>query len=408
MVGIVSGLNNALSAIGANSRFFRSTANNVANSETTGFRAERARFESVAPAGTAFNGLVDGGTAAFVQSTGAPGDLSAGGNAFLPTRDPATPDRLELVKSATFSADANGVLSDANGRQLLGFPTDSNGLITSPGQTAADLRPVQLPFGTSSEPTTTADLAVTLPAGANVGDGFQAQVTVVDSLGREQLLNADFTKTGVNAFDVAFSIDPTQGVVSTPAGSVGLTFDGAGRLATVNGAGTPGAAANIGLALDFSISGGAGQAIGFGLGQFGGGAVNQIAAPFSINGANADGAAPAGITGFDIQSDGIVRAIGDNGSSRAIFKVPTGTVPARTELASDGGSFTTTALSGDVVLSTSGRGGFAGIDRGLARSDVDLSREITNLAIGSTAYKAAIKVAQAGDELLDSIIDIKR
>jgi flagellar hook protein FlgE len=408
MVGIVPGLQSALSAIGANSKFFRSTANNIANSETTGFRAERARFETQAPSGTRFNGLVDGAAASLLQSTGVPGDLSAGGNSFLPTRDPGSPGRLELVKSASFNADENGILTDANGRQLLGFPTDGNGAITSASQTPGDLRPVQLPTGTSSEPSTRADLAATLPAGANIGDGFRASITVVDSLGREQLLGADFTKTGASTFDVAFSIDPAQGTVTAPAGAVPLAFDGAGRLASVNGAGTAGAPAEIALTLDFSASGGAAQPIQFGLGQFGGTEVNQAAAPFSVNSANTDGAAPGAVTGFDIGADGIVRAISDNGTSRAIFKVPTGSVPASTELASEGGSFTSTQGSGDVILSTSGQAGFGGVDGGLSRSDVDLSRELTNLAIGSNAYRAAIKVAQTGDELLDSIIDIKR
>lgn len=408
MVGIVSGLSTALGAIDANSKFFRSTANNVANSETTGFRAERARFESRAPTGSQFNGLVDGAAASFLQSTGVPGDLSAGGNSFLPIRDPATPDRLELVKSANFHADATGQLTDANGRQLLGFPTDGNGVINTAGQTQGDLRPVQLPTAITSEPTTRVDLAVTLPAGANVGDRFRATVTVVDSLGSEQLLGADFTKTGVNAFDVAFSIDPAQGTVTAPAGGVPLAFDGAGRLASVNGAGAAGDPANIGLTLDFSASGGAVHSVAAGLGQIGGGEVSQLAAPFSVNGANADGATPGGVTGFDIDRDGIVRAIGENGSSRAIFKIPTGTVPAPTELASNGGSFTSTVGSGDVVLSTSGQAGFGGIDSGLSRSDVDLAAEFSNLIIGSNAYRAAIKVAQTGDELLDGIIDIKR
>lgn len=61
MAGISASLNTALSAITANSRFFRSTANNVANLETDGFRAEQARFDARAPAGTEFRGLMDDG-----------------------------------------------------------------------------------------------------------------------------------------------------------------------------------------------------------------------------------------------------------------------------------------------------------------------------------------------------------
>ena len=61
MAGISASLNTALNAITANSRFFRSTANNVANLETDGFRAEQARFDARAPAGTEFRGLMDDG-----------------------------------------------------------------------------------------------------------------------------------------------------------------------------------------------------------------------------------------------------------------------------------------------------------------------------------------------------------
>jgi flagellar hook protein FlgE len=408
MVGIVSGLSNALSGIASNARFFRSTANNLANSETTGFRAEKPRFETQPTSGARFNGLVDGSTAAFLRATGAPGDLSAGGNGFLPTRDPASPNDLTLLKSAGFSADANGVLTDAAGRQLLGFPTDANGRVTSATQTPSDLVPVQLPTGPTSSATSRIDFAANLPANASVGDAFQTSATVVDSLGREQLLNATFTKTGANTFDAAFALDPAAGVVTTPAGPVALGFDGAGRLATVGGAGTPGAPATLALGLDFSASGGAAGSVDVAFGEFGAGGVTQLAAPFSVTGVNADGATPSALTGFAVDGQGVVRATTQNGSSRALFKIPTASVPAASELASGRGGFTETTRSGGVTLASSGAGGFTGIDAGLSRSDVEVAREITNLSIGSNAYRAAIKVAQTGDELLDSIIDIKR
>ena len=334
--------------------------------------------------------------------------MSAGGTSFLVSRDPSTPDVLELVKSGSFTPDANGFLTDVAGRQLLGFPTDTSGTVTAPGQNPSDLQPVRLPTGTASQPTTQANLAATLPAGAAVGDQFQASLTVIDSLGTEQVLNANFTKTGVNAFSVGFAVDPTQGSITSPAGPVGLTFDGSGALTSIAGIGSPGAPANIALSLDFTASGGTAQSVTFGLGSFGGNALNQIAAPFSITSANADGTAPSAITGFDIQSDGLVRATSANGASVAIFQVPSANVPAPTRLASDGGSFTTTAESGGIVLGGPGQAGFGGIDNGLSRSNVDLATEISNLTLASSAYKAAIKVAQTGDELLDSIIDIKR
>lgn len=51
----------------------------MANSQTNGFRSERARSETLSPAGESFNGLVDGEAVSYLQSSDAPGDLSAGG-----------------------------------------------------------------------------------------------------------------------------------------------------------------------------------------------------------------------------------------------------------------------------------------------------------------------------------------
>lgn len=135
------------------------------------------------------------------------------------------------------------------------------------------------------------------------------------------------------------------------------------------------------------------RVVGFGLGRFGGGEVNQLTAPFFVNGANTDGAASGNFTGFEISNDGVVSALCENGSARPVFKISTGTKPAPTELRNGNGSFTATAGSGDILLSATGEGGFGVIDGGLSRSDVDLAREISNLSIGPNAYKAAIKVA---------------
>jgi flagellar basal-body rod protein FlgC len=80
MAGIISGLNSALSAIGANSRFFGATSNNIANVDTSGFQAEETRFVSQELGGTRANCLVDPGTVSFLRAN-APGELSDGDGA---------------------------------------------------------------------------------------------------------------------------------------------------------------------------------------------------------------------------------------------------------------------------------------------------------------------------------------
>lgn len=85
MAGIVSGLNSALSAIGANSRFFQATSNNVANIETSGFQSESPRFETQETGGTRFTSLVDPSTTSFLQANAAPGEGLREGSAARPS-----------------------------------------------------------------------------------------------------------------------------------------------------------------------------------------------------------------------------------------------------------------------------------------------------------------------------------
>ena len=78
MAGIVSSLNSALSAIGASSRLFGATSNNIANVDTSDFRAEETRFVSQETGGTRATSLVDPSTVSFLQAKSAPGELSDG------------------------------------------------------------------------------------------------------------------------------------------------------------------------------------------------------------------------------------------------------------------------------------------------------------------------------------------
>ena len=107
---------------------------------------------------------------------------------------------FEMVATGSFTRDENGFLSTSSGLALLGWPTDADGVVSVAvtRESASSLQPVQIsPFLTVSEPTTTMSLGINLPATATeagaLGTPFETTVEYFDSVGRNHLLQAEFT-----------------------------------------------------------------------------------------------------------------------------------------------------------------------------------------------------------------------
>lgn len=88
MAGIVNGLGSAVSAVVANSRFFNTTAGNIANLQTENYEAARTRFTSVETGGTTATSTIDPALATLAQEAGegTPSDVDLGTEATNLTR----------------------------------------------------------------------------------------------------------------------------------------------------------------------------------------------------------------------------------------------------------------------------------------------------------------------------------
>jgi flagellar basal-body rod protein FlgF len=108
-------------------------ANNLANTETPGFRAQRV-FAEVLRDGVPRVGTVTDPRAGDLRQTRAPLDLALEGEGRFVVQ---TTDGEKLVRSGSFSLDADGRIVDVNGNALLG---SGGPLVLPPGPVEIDTR----------------------------------------------------------------------------------------------------------------------------------------------------------------------------------------------------------------------------------------------------------------------------
>ena len=113
-------LYNTLSAAVASSHAVDVTAHNIANADTTGFRAQRLTFQEVlgreTPPVAAAETLPDSRRGA-LEHTGRPLDLALPGDGYFVL---GTPDGPRFTRAGAFHVSADGVLSSPEGYAVLG------------------------------------------------------------------------------------------------------------------------------------------------------------------------------------------------------------------------------------------------------------------------------------------------
>lgn len=135
----------ALSGLNATSVGLRTTANNIANASTTGFRQSRAEFANMVAAGARNAGAVGNGvrtsriaqqqTQGNTRFTGNALDAAIDGEGFFVLSDGGS--RL-YTRAGEFSVDKDGFVVNSQGHRLQAYPVGSNGQFNT--DTPIDLR----------------------------------------------------------------------------------------------------------------------------------------------------------------------------------------------------------------------------------------------------------------------------
>jgi flagellar hook protein FlgE len=123
-----------------------------------------------------------------------------------------------------------------------------------------------------------------------------------------------------------------------------------------------------------------------------------------------NGAVFGNVSGVQIDNNGFVTALFDNGIERKIFQIPVATFvnPAGLQ-AQSGNTYSVTNDSGPFNLKIANTGGAGKVEgSSLEQSTVDIAQEFTSLITTQRAYSASTKIITTADDMLTELIQIKR
>jgi flagellar hook protein FlgE len=407
----------ALSALNATSTAIDVVGNNLANMNSTGFKASDMSFSDLVTQslgaglgstqvgfGTATPLTVTDFSQGAIQTT--PDGLLNGaisGEGFFVVQDPTT-GNTEYTRAGDFQTDANGQLMTANGDYVQGWTADSTGNIN----TNAPVSNIVVPVGALQAPvaTTTLSASLNLDSSAATGTNFSDTVTIYDSLGTSHQLTLNFTEQSPGNWSYTATlpagdlVDPTTAQVAsgnlvfTSSGTLDLTQTTTPVQFTVP-AFTDGATAGGTITWNLANASGAGT-------------ITQYDQPSASSSSSQDGQAASQLVNVGLGNGGAILAQYSDGQQVTVGEVALASIANPDSLVAVGSNnymlSEASAAPNVGVSGTGGRGTIQGAS--LEASNVDIATEFTNLIVYQRGYEANGKVVSTADTLSQDTINL--
>ena len=430
-MSLFGAMTTAITGLNAQARALGHVSDNVANSQTAGFKRVDTNFVSYLtestqsvhrPGSVVARPDYTNTVAGPIAQSENPLSMAISGQGFfsvaLPTgstNGQVTFDERQFYsRSGDFQLDRDGYMVNGAGYVLQGWNTNALG---EPDRT--QIQPIRVselvfnPIATSS-----IELSANLPA--NGATAVTTPLNVYDSLGTLQEMTLTWTPAGANTWTLDIgatgaggslgTIDVQFGQAASPAvadGTIGGFANGTGTLS--GAASVSGDPAIISFTADF---GQGPQAVALNLGAFGAArGVTQFAGDeYSLRNLAQNGVPLGAYSSVGIRENGDVAINYDNGQSRVIARVPVTTFNAPDMLQRlDGQAFMRTVESGearttDAASNGAGRLAISSIEG----SNVDIASEFSKLIVAQRAYTANTKIVTATDEMLQDTINMRR
>ena len=440
-MSIFGSMKTAVSGMNAQANKLSTVSDNIANVNTTGYKAASTSFSSLilpSGGGSYNSGSVETNVSYSVTqqgdaiSTNSGTDLSIRGAGFFVVQ--GADGSTVLTRAGDFTPDANGNLVNSAGYTLMGYSYASgapavvvngfDGLVPiNVNQSGlADSASTSGSFtGNLNSNATTVTDPNTLPSknGANsatvTANTQKSSVVGYDKLGNTVMYDVYYTKTAdakpadnttnpptpatsgtweVSVFRNADANTSGSGssfpYSSGPVATSTLTFDTNGNMAsggkfTITDPTTAGS-----IAMDLT-------------------SMTQKASAFASTGST-NGQAASPVTGVTIDKNGVVYANYAKGDPKAIYQIPLATVASPDKLTlMSGNVYQANADSGVTVTSFANSNGLGYIQsNSLEASNVDLAGQLTDMIQAQKSYTANSKVFQTGSDLLDVLVNLQR
>ena len=426
-------MNIALTGLKAATTDLGVVSNNIANSNTTGFKTSRAEFGDMVSGNSANSSGMGVDLQAInqqfkqgnIDSTGRTLDLAISGEGFFQLNSATgtvyTRAGGFLLQAPSPTAPNKQYIVNNLGQNLMGFPA-VNGQISAPGG------PQKLFIDTSSMPgtaTANATFNVNLDAGEDTAldpanfdlndlstAHYSTALTVYDSLGISHELRVYFIREdpAVNTWTVRAALDGGVPITAGPPTDytvydIGeLEFDENGVIVQdvpptnpLNGVfpdiaiNPDNSAANpLSITLDFSK-------------------VTQFGGQYSANSLSQDGNAMGLFTDITIDDRGIIYGRYSNGTSRPVGQVALANFPNPQGLQPVGDTnWVATSESGQAQVGAPQTGTLGKLVSGaLEASNVDLTEQLVNMIVAQRNFQANAQVITTNNTLYQTILNVR-
>ena len=418
---------------------------NIANVNTIGFKRGHASFADSFPVDVSYvHGPISIGTGAYIGKTTSEFSqgaiqisnnnlhLAISGNGFFTVGEDSA---KYYTRNGEFFLDNDGFIVSPGGLRLQGYTAVDGAIQPSIGDLRVQLGDIS---SKSTENVTMtanldadADFSTTPVAGRSLSGNdandtmanvtadadFSTSVVIYDTLGDAHELTIAYEKTGINTwtayvltdggdvYDQASGATLTEGL-AFKLSSIDLTFDTDGSL--TNFAQTNTSATSpwnfVGADdMDFNFL--------FGLDAAGDevdGALSQLASASTVTSIDQDGYSVGHLTSIQVETDGTVRGVYDNGQDIKVGQVVIAIFDSTNGLERMGGNvYRATRIPGEPSFGVANQGGRGDIfGSSLEASNVDIEDEFVSMITAQRSYQANSRVMSATNELLRELVNL--
>lgn len=411
-MAISSSLYSGISGLNTNGNAMAVIGNNIANTNTIGFKSSRAVFSDLLSAningsggaaqvgrGTGLSTIDNVFSQGTFESTESNTDLAIEGDGLFVLRDPEGNSNF-YSRAGAFRFNGDGNLVNPEGFLVQGKSYDASGNLS-----AGDATDILIDSNSAIPANMTANMSLTtnLNANATVASGafdvtdpstynYASSTTVYDSLGNTHMLTTYFSKTNDNEW--AYNVVDENNSTVASSGATPLIYDTngeqtAGGNITISGLNWGGGTTvqDVELALD----------------------TTQYANDSQVLSQDQDGYGPGNLMKVSIDETGTVTANYSNGERIKVAQI------VLAKFANFGGL---TKQGQNLFAATDAAGpprtGVPGLEMGnlftnaLEQSTVDLAAEFVKMITTQRGFQANSRVITTTDEMLGELINLKR
>lgn len=398
-----------VSGMNAQANRLSTVAENIANSDTAGYKRASTEFSSLILPGS--SGSYNSGAVTTdvrynvnkqgeLEFTSSATDLAIEGPGFFIVEN-GNGDPF-LTRAGSFVPNGSGELVNAAGFTLLGYPYDGNGTPQTVVNGFDGLSPVNIGQGNlSATASTEGNFAGNVPSGADVGDTVTSSLAVFDRVGNTVLVDLVYGKLAdavpgagtPERWGLTITRRDNGNVLNVGAAPHELVFDG-GQLQS-------GGAMQFNLDIDDPQS----VDIDMDLSR-----MTALGYPYDVADAGVNGSAPSKLESVEISSDGIVYGQYENGDLKPLYRLAMANVQSPDKLQPLAGNVYTQGVDSGVIVTGFAESGNFGsvISSALEGSNVDIAEELTSMIESQRSYTANSKVFQTGSDLMEILVNLKR